>query len=245
MKLKIKIIIGLLLFISITGCKDIGDLFKNTGPITTEERHFQLIENIELNDNVDLVIHHDSIYRMTVTAGSHLLDKIETNIDGKTLKINNRNKFNWVRSFNPTLIVDIWVPYLLYIRIYNSSGDITCEDTLITPRFDLDSYGSIGTYNLKLNCKDSYLKINNGPANINVLGITNNSFIYAAGDGPIDALNYVSKLTDLTHGGLNDVKVNVKDQFYNKITSIGNTYYKGNPTTIKSEITGSGKLIPL
>ncbi len=234
-----------IVIITFNGCNQFGDLFKSAGPITTEERHLPTIDKIELYNDVDVVIHYASIYRMTVTAGSHLLGKIETNFDGNKLIIRNKNKFNWVRKFNPTLVVDIWVPSISNMMIFNGTGNISCADTLVAPIFELNSYGSLGNYNLILKCSTSYLKIHNGPADINVSGITNLSYIYAAGDGKINGENYIADETDITDESINDIKVYANDKLNVTLQSIGNIYYKGTPTQLITKITGSGKLIPL
>ena len=240
-----KFLYYLILIISFSGCNQFEDLFKSTGPITTEERHLSAVQNIELNSNVDLIIHKSNNYRMTVTAGSHLIGKIETNSEGDKLIIKNRNKFNWVRRFNPTLIIDIWVPSLYSILIFNASGDITCTDTLFAPHFEINSYGSVGTYNLKLNCNETFLKIHNGPADINVTGFANSNIIYTAGDGKFNGENFITRTSEITQKGINDVKVNVNTKLNVSIEAEGNIYYKGHPSQLSSKITGSGRLIPL
>jgi hypothetical protein len=235
----------LLPYMFLCSCNTFEDMFKSEGPQTTEERLLNPIDSVKLTKNVDLVVHYDSLYHMRVTAGSHLLEKIETNINYRTLSISNTNKFNWVRKLDPTIIVEIWVPTLKSIFVENASGDINFEDTLRADRFDFNSFGSIGTFRLLLKCKESYLKMHTGASDMKVRGQNEYNLIYNAGDGKFDCLELQTNQTYLINRGTNDVFSNVKIDFFAKLQSIGNIYYKGTPSTITTEITGKGKVIPI
>ncbi|HOS48188.1 MAG TPA: DUF2807 domain-containing protein [Bacteroidia bacterium] len=240
-----KIVFIIFLSISLSACKDACDCFKGTGDVVTEIRSVSEIKSVDLGNNVDLVIHYDSVPKMRVTAGSHLLGKISTENENGVLKIRNTNKCNWVRNFDPVLIVDLWVPTLSGIYIENASGDVTFSDTLSVSDFRLDSFSSTGNYQLKLKQGTATLAIHNGPADLTAEGEIGNLYLYGVGYGKMDCLKLKTANAYINNKGTNGFYVNPTDILEATINGSGNVYYTGNPSTIKKTETASGKLIHL
>ncbi len=240
-----KIILIIFLSIAFSACKDACDCFKGTGDVVTEIRSIGEVKSVDLGNNVDLVIHYDSIPKMRVTAGSHLLEKITTINENGVLKIRNTNKCNWVRNFDPVLIVDLWVPTLSGIYIENASGDVTFSDTLSVSDFRLDSFSSTGNYHLKLKEGVATLAIHNGPADLTAEGEIGNLYLYGVGYGKMDCLKLKTTNAYINNKGTNGFYVNPIDILEASIGGSGNVYYTGNPAIIKKTETASGKLIHL
>ena len=232
------------MFAGLTSCEEKPDCFKGTGPLTTEERSSETIWYMELLCNADVIIHPDTVNRIRVTAGANLINKIETEITDGILRIRNNNHCNWVRSFNPTIKVEVWTNDLIKIRTDDSNGDVTFTDTLHVHDFRFDSYNSLGTYNLLLNAYQATLVLNNGPADFYGYGKVTVAYYYSAGYGKLDFRNIESEKVFMNNRGTNDIFVYAKQLLEAKIEYIGNIYYKGNPI-IKQEITGSGQMLPL
>ncbi len=244
MKRLLQRLLPFILLLPVSSCSDLGDCFKGTGPLTTEERSLPKITYLELHNNVDVVYHYDSVYHLRVTAGENLIDKISTTVDGERLVIKNKNKCNWVRSFDPKLVVEVWAPYLEEILVENASGDVTFADSNTVYSFMFNSYGSIGTYTLKMNSAHAYLKDHTGPADMRVTGKSTELYIWNAGDGKLDALHLDVENATVHNRGSNSVYVNATHYLECYLTSIGNIYYTGHPTEISSAVESSGKLIP-
>lgn len=239
--------IAFIIFLSIafSACKDACDCFKGTGDVTTEIRTLGNIQTIDLGNNVDLVLHYDSISRMRVTAGSHLLDKITTVTENGVLKIRNINKCNWIRDFDPVLIVDVWTPTLKSLFLEDASGDITFSDTLPVSDFRLDSFSSTGNYHLKLKNGIATLAIHNGPADLTAEGDISNLYLYGVAYGKMDCLKLKTVNAYINNQGTNGFYVSPSDILEATIGGSGNVYYTGNPAIIKKTETASGKLIHL
>lgn len=240
-----KLLLIIFLSITLSACKDACDCFKGTGDVMTEIRSTGNIKSVDLGNNVDLVVHYDSIPRIRVTAGSHLLSKITTENENGVLKIRNTNKCNWVRNFDPVLIVDIWVPTLSGIYVENASGDIAFSDTLTVSDFRLDSYSSTGNYQLKLKEGIATLAIHNGPADLKAEGNVGTLYLYGVGYGKIDCLQLKTENAYINNKGTNGFYVNPISILEATINGSGNVYYTGSPATIKKTETASGKLIHL
>lgn len=220
------------------------DCFKSTGNETTETRTLSGFTKIDLNDNVDLILTPGRPYSCKVTAGSHLIDLVTTEVKEETLIIKNNNTCNWVRSFKNKFTVEISLPHLYYVY-YAGSGIITTTDSIHEDEFGLDGWTCSGTINLKLNCNISRLSLHTGTADLYASGTSGVSYVYNAATGPIHAENLETGYTYIGNRSTNDCYVQVTKELGATITLQGNIFYSGNPYKIDETITGSGKLVKI
>lgn len=240
-------VLALIFILTISGCKKSAfcDCFKGTGKEITETRSISPFYDVELYKKVDLHFHYNVNYRITVTAGEKLIDKVTTEIDNGVLKIDNHNKCNWVRDFDNKFIVDIYTPEVKTIEVRNSSGSIFFDDTMHTERFRFESWGSTGDYHLKLNCGTAFLSLQTGPASLYAEGKIGVGYLWNSGGGRFDALSLQSDDIYTTNLGTNDVLIFPQNLLEATIAFSGNIYYKGNPPVLKLEEKGTGKFIAL
>lgn len=236
------LIISILLF---PGCEKICDCAKSTGEIQSEIRYPASFNRIELNNNIDLIVHIDSIPKIKITAGKNLISEIETTIDNGTLKISNKNNCNWVRDFNPKIVAEIWTPSLNALWIEDATGDIYFEDSLDCNPFVFDSFSSTGVFHFKLKGEEARLNINTGSADINATGKVTNFYLYGAGYGKLDCVNLQSDFVFVTNKGTNNFYVDAQQLLEASIFGVGNIYYKGSPASIVKKEFSKGKLISL
>lgn len=237
------LLLSILLLIN-AGCKDACDCFHGAGDVISEERSVGQIREIQLRSNADVIVHSGEA-RLKVTAGSKLISKLETEINGDVMIIRNKNKCNWVRDFDPVLQIDIWTNSLDHIYVDNASGDITFQDTIHCNSFSFDSYSSLGTYRLIFNATTTYIKLHNGPADFYASGIVKDSYVYDAGFGKMHLENLYSENTFMNNRGTNDVYVRTSGLLDASLEGAGDIYYSGPPAVIKQNITGTGHLIPI
>jgi hypothetical protein len=244
MRTQIKILLILnLLFLF--GCKKSCDCLKSTGSISTEERSLTAINSINIKNNIDVKIHYGTEYKLTVRGGSNLLEKIETKVENGTLYIRNKNKCNWVRKFDPQLQVNIWLPELSSIYLEDASADVVFEDSIPVKNFRLDSFSSIGNYQLKFKGDVVTLAIHNGAADLDALGSIGTLYLYGVGYGKLNCEQLQTLNTYTDNQGTNDFYVNALNTLEVRISGSGDIYYKGNPPNILKREYGSGKLIQL
>lgn len=240
------ILIAIIIFPLLSGCEKICDCAKSTGTIISEPRTLTAIDQIELNDNIDLIIHFNSTPKLKVTAGKNLISEVITNVDNGVLRIKNENDCNWVRDFNSTMIVEVWTPSIKKMLVEDSAGDIYFEDSLdCTPTFTFDSYSGTGHYHFLLKGSEAHLNVNNGPADITAKGIIDNLYVYTVGYGKTDCENLQATNVSTTNKSTNSQLINVKQKLDAQIFETGNIYFKGNPSTIVKKEYNKGKLISL
>lgn len=224
-------------------CSDIDDCFRGTGNRETETRTPGTFDRIYLTDNIDVRLHTGPTHQLRLTGGYKLLPQVETTIASGTLRISNGNRCNWTRDFKERIVIDVYTPRLNAVYIEDAIGNITCPDTIRASDFRLDSFSSMGSYELKLDCTTATLAIHNGSADVKASGVTQNQFAYTAGYGKFDAGSLTTQYAYVTNKGTNNIVVNPVILLDALIEESGNIYYAGQPDSIRSRINGTGKLI--
>ncbi len=246
MRKKADIFYLLVLLFSLTTCtKDhMFDCFKSTGETVTESRDVSAFSDIELDDNVDLIIHPNSAPYIKVTAGENLIDGIITELSGNKLYIRNENRCNWVRSFKNKFQVEIGIDQPQHI-VYYGSGDITCIDSIKTPEFYFDCTNGSGSINFLLNNKKSEIRNHTGRIDIHLKGNSESAILFVNDVATLDATELSLETAHVRNSSTGDMKVNVISELSVEILYNGNIYYSGNPVITSTNITGTGKLIQI
>jgi len=225
--------------------------FDSTGSTSTEIRSVSPFTQIELYNNVDLVLHTDTFYHLTVTAGSNLLDEVKTEVEDGVLKLRNKNRCNWIRSFKNTFVVEVWLKAkndttsLENITIFDASGNIDCKDPIQQNEFRLDNRSSTGDYRLKLNCTTATLALHTGSATIYAEGHVGVNYAYNISSGKMDLRNLDSDDIYVTNSGTNDTYIKANNLIEAELGYIGNIYYTGSATQIIEKYSNTGRLINL
>lgn len=241
--LLIPLVAGLLLS---TGCeKDHWlDFTKSTGKEVTVIRPVNGdFAKISLNDGLDLVITTGMPYSIRITGGENILSGIKSEIKDSTLTLSNENTFNWVRSYDKKITAYVSLPHLLVFN-YNSTGTVTCTDTIREDSIFINSYSGSGIIRLILDTRLSHMAINKGSVDMEISGKSNVNFIYSGGYGVFKCSKLQTVFTFMRTSSPNDCYINVSHQFEYEILNIGNIYYKGTPDIVKGSTSGGGKIIP-
>jgi len=220
------------------------DCFKSSGDEITENREAVEITDIQLDDNVDLIIHPNSIPYIKVTAGENLIDGIITELDGNKLYIRNENRCNWMRSFKNTYTVEVGMDKPANI-IYYGSGDIHCIDTIRTNEFNFDCTNGSGSINFITNTNTLNIRNHTGRTDIHLKGKSQATFIYINDVATCESLDLRSSKVYVTTKSTGDIQVNAIDELDVQILYNGSILYSGNPLITNQVITGTGHLVKL
>lgn len=218
------------------------DCFTNTGPQITESRPSESFTTIELYDNVNLVLIPGTTYDLKVEAGKNIIDAVTTVVENNKLVIHNTMSCNWVRNFNKEITVYVTAPALFEIR-YEGSGDITTQSQLTFDSLQFSVWGGAGTFNLDLNVIKLNLAMHYGTVDYHVKGRSLITTVFANSYGPFYCNELISNIVYIRNSGSNNCYVHAVHVLEAEITSVGDIYYSGNPYEVKSNITGSGKLV--
>ncbi len=221
------------------------DCFKGTGDIVVEERQFPTITSVYVEDNVNLIFQEDTIQKIIVQAGKHLIKNIITEMDGGLLKVTNINKCNFVRRYD--IPIDVYIHYVrnqFFSLKTKGTGTITNSNACTNDSIDLQSESS-GDIIFQMGGQCKTFTHQHGAGDITLTGSCDQVIIYSKGSGftITDACsnNYSWVYTNTT----GKITVNTNGLLITEINGSGNIYYKGNPNTILNTENSTGKLLPL
>jgi hypothetical protein len=221
------------------------DCFKGTGDTTTEFRKLLPFNKISIENNINLYITEDTVFYMTVEAGSKLISSITSEVKDSCLYLKNENKCNWVRSFKNKINVYLNCGSLQEIKCNQSSGNVFSTNTLHSDYLQIDSWDASGVVNLAIDTKTAWFNLHTGSGDLNISGKSDVCYLYSAGNGKADLLNLTNGILYMNNKSTNNCFVNAVHELDVNIGYVGDVYYTGDPDTIITDITGSGKLIKL
>ena len=243
-----------------TSCSKVDSLLNNGKPVTELRSVSQRFGVIQMYNNVNVKLVHDWHPRLELTCPENLIGNITTEVKGDTLVIMNENRYNWLRSFDYSIDLTVYYDSLRAIE-YGATGTLLSTDTLkgciVTDT--LDDFGrsafllriteGCGDIDLTFNCDVLRDHFSFGTSLVTLRGIAGYSEHILRSFGTVHAENLNSNFVRVVSESTNDTYVWVRDWggLRAKLTSIGNLYYKGNPSPrfCSEECTSEGRVIKL
>ncbi len=105
-----------------------------------------------------------------------------------------------------------------------------------------------GSGNIKMDkLKTSYLDVNiSGSGNAAIEnGEADEEILRISGSGDLNFPNLIARKVMTTTSGSGDIRIHVTEELRSTISGSGSVYYKGQPSILTSNISGSGKLRPM
>ncbi len=122
-------------------------------------------------------------------------------------------------------------------------GNVTSQNKIIIDTFDIQSWNSMSSVNVNIDCQTGFFALHTGSVDINLSGNCGLCYLYINHGGMVNALNMPSDIIRITNNSPTNSYVNVKDEITGNINYIGNIYYSGTPNKISVKENSSGKLI--
>jgi hypothetical protein len=188
---------------------------KGSGDAVTEERDVGSFKRIESKGSADIYVTIGKGLSVTVTIDDNLIDLIETEVRGKTLRIDSRENYRTRLGCK----IEITVPELerVYLR---GSGDIIVE------RLDAEFF----EFRLA------------GSGNLVAEGSTDELEVRLSGSGDIDTRDLIAQEAYVSISGSGDVRVHAEESFDGKVSGSGDIAIYGNPSDFSKSISGSGSI---
>jgi hypothetical protein len=209
------------------------------GDLTSEDRIVDTnFTKIDVSGSIDVIITQDPAYQVRVEAGNRMMDFIETDVTGGELRI-------WERS--NSIIND--KPMRVYVSIgsverltLEGSGSIEGSN-LVANNCEIDVFGS-GDVVLDIVTTSMSVAVD-GSGDIEVGGTTQDFVVDIRGSGDVNARFFESDDCSVFIQGSGDARVHANQSLDVTIDGSGDVLYWGNPSTVNSNITGSGDLIQM
>lgn len=126
------------------------DIIKSTGEETTVSRNLESFNEVIILDEFDVELVYDSIFKVEVTHGKNLVNKVLTEVNNGVLTLENGNKFNWVRKMGQRVKVKLHCNNIDKFEMVGD-GTLTNQDTFYGERIYFEQAGT-NDISLLLNC---------------------------------------------------------------------------------------------
>jgi len=191
------------------------DCIDGSGDLVTESRDLEEFTRIKLSGSMDLYVNVGRDQEVQLTFDDNLIDLIETEVRGKTLKIWSEESYSCSRGCR----IDISVPSLETVQL-SGSGDIEI--------YDLS--GDMFEYTVS------------GSGDLQVSGEVAEVEIKVSGSGDVDARDLKAADVYVRVSGSGDVRVFASESFDGKVSGSGDITFYGDPEHVSRRVSGSGDI---
>lgn len=225
---------------------DAWDCVKTSGKKTSDNRTVERFSKVHVYNeiNVNLIQNADKAGLVIIHGPENLLNKIETNVENQTLRIEDLNTCNWVRSYQNEMNIDVYTDTLNQIYLFGN-GNLTNTDTLYSPELYIETNGGAGHISLCIRTHSSYTYMHAGHTDLKLNGYSHLSYISSGIIGTVDARGLRSDYTFLQNESISDMYVWADHVLEADIQYKGNVYYTGSPQIINQQGRGEGRLYKL
>ncbi len=214
----------------------------NAGTLSSEIRILPLFNEIDLYGKINVILTQDTLQNVRVESGKNLIAGISTMVTGGILTIQDNNGCKILRTGNDIANVYISTSQLQNITYYGS-GNVSSTDTIRSVFFTVDCYYGSGSINLKLVSDSADAIVRTENADITFSGYGGFAYVYCAEASSVNLNQFAARAVYVVSKSVRDIDVNVTDSLQADILYKGNVYYKGNPLSIETQISNTGKLI--
>lgn len=233
-------ILSAIIALLITSCTNDNLFIRGEGDIITQEIDISTFDKIAMLGSHNVIISKGAEQKVEVTGHANIINRLKRNVNSGEWEIE-LEKGNYR---NADLTVRIVIPTINSVELFGS-GKITLND------LSSDEYLSvriIGSGDIELNenigCKNLDVRID-GSGNIyaknNFIDLKNLSIDILGSGNYIGTMN-TSENCSISIEGSSRCDINVSNELKVKITGSGVVNYNGDPTSIISDISGSGKI---
>lgn len=210
---------------------DPDSCFKSAGSEATETRSITVdFQEIVVEGKIDLVLfpaESGTQQDITLQGGENLLEFIETEVEGKQLRLSVNTTCNFFRSYKKRF--QVRVPFSADVHLLNILTDarVNSADTLVFDSLRLLHQGTDDAH-LLTDCRFLDAEIQN-LGSISLDGRASIFASYINDAGGLDAGDYNAAYNFVAHYGINDVYVYAEKGFGIENYRSGRVFYRGDP----------------
>lgn len=243
------VVVLMILIVSASSCKKAEDraCWKVAG--SPGERTVQLtdFDRLYLGPHLEFHLIQDSLNKVVIRGSENLLNLVECKVEDGLLRIENKNKCNFLRSYKKKKIrVEIHLKELINIE-FQGTEPLTNQDTLNVNYFTFHVRDGAGPIQLNLNATAVFGNISHGFGDFTLTGRAEYANLRVSSNGYCNTLGLqISDSIDLitntpvpckVHLGTNQARV--------EINGSGNVDYTGYPSSLELNRYGTGNLVDI
>lgn len=205
--------------------------------VTSETRSVGNYDKVIVTGPMEVQLYGGSEGRIDVEAESNLIDYIETEVSGGSLKISIQKGVNLEPSRNYPIKVRVPFESLEALTL-TGSGHIKNSDVIKSRDFKINVTGS-GNMNLNLATQNLESTIT-GSGDIKLKGNTTRFTCKVTGSGDVFAYDLNAESVNAVVTGSGDIQVSAEKELQARVSGSGDIKYRGNPDKQDFKTSGSG-----
>lgn len=213
-----------------------GERISGNGDVATEARSTGSFDAVSLAGGFNVLIRQGTTNKVEVKADRNLLPYIETELDGRTLRIQPKKGVNLSMQTQPSFTIEM--PSLRALSVAGS-GTIKVE-AMKTGGVEAAIAGSGDIRFGNLDAERLAVKVS-GSGDFSATGRASQATISIAGSGDVKAADFAAEEVKVSIAGSGDAQVQATKALKVSIAGSGDVKYVGSPE-ISSSIAGSGKV---
>lgn len=218
--------------------------FKTAGGDSEKTVHVGTFHQLELGPHIRYVLVQDTVEKVVLSGGKNLLNFISTDVVDNRLVVKNKNKCNFLRSYKKEVKAEIHLKTLHKV-LFEGTKALDCQGQLDLPYLTVVTRDGAGDFNLNVKSSVLSMVITNGWGNFNLTGETDYMKLDIRVNGSTDAYGLtVNDSLDVISTSSGLIKVNAHGaQFRAEVSSNGDIWYIGTPSSKEYNRYGEGELI--
>ena len=238
-------LIGILL-VTVFGCKKAEDrrCFKSVGESASKEVVVDKFDKLFLGAHIKFELIQDSEEKVVLKGGKNLLNFITTDVTDGILRIENKNKCNFLRSFSKIVTAEIHLKDIVNIE-FEGTEELACLNQLNVGDLAVTIRDGAGKFNMNLNANSLHFVITHGWGNYALRGQVNylNMEVRSNGFGTSYGLSVADSVL-VKSSSTENLMIHADGCLLRTQTfEAGDIWYKGNPSLIEHHSYGEGQLI--
>lgn len=213
-----------------------GERVTGNGDVATEARELSGFDGVSLSGGFNVVVRQGSTHKIEVKADRNVLPYIETQLDGRTLRIQPKKGIYLSTQTTPSFTIEM--PALQKLAVAGS-GTIKVEP-MKTGDVEAAIAGAGDIRFANLDAQRLAMKVS-GSGDIVVSGRAGQASVTIAGSGDVKAAELAAEEVKVSIAGSGDAQVHATKALKVSIAGSGDVRYVGSPE-ISSSIAGSGKV---
>jgi hypothetical protein len=214
-------------------CSVLGE--QGNGNVVKQERKVSPFNAIEVSGAFDVYLSLGTTQSVIVEADENLMTLIRTEVEGNTLKIDNKKPIHDAKS----LKVYITVTDLTKVEL-SGAVDLQTQNKLTLTGLELEISGATDAF---LDLSVQKLEISSsGGSKLKFTGMANKVDLEVSGAADIHAFDLLAEIVTLNISGAGDAEINVTKELYAEISGAGTVRYKGEPPKVDTNVSGAGSI---
>ena len=200
-----------------------GERVSGDGNVTSQQRNVGNFTDVDVSGAMNVHIRQDAANGVRVEADQNLMQYIETNLDGNTLRIHQKEGFN----LQPSKEIIVYVSAPVFKELEVSGASKLISDNAISGKDELSIHAS-GASQITMQVELTKLRTElSGASTLNLKGSATNFSTQASGASNIKCMDLNTDETTIDVSGASEVEITANKQLNIEASGASSVNYKG------------------